>query len=107
MLNLDTAFIKQHSSSIIKPLTHLINLSITSGQFPDQLKKAVVTPIFKAGDTDQTCNYRPISILPALSKVLEKVVTEQLVDHLESNFYILSSLPLDINTRQKQQPVFC
>ncbi len=50
MFNLDTAFIKQHSSSIIKPLTHLINLSISSGKFPDQWKKSVVIPIFKSGD---------------------------------------------------------
>lgn len=47
-----THFSKQHSSPIIKPLTHLITLSITSGQFPDQGKKAAVSPIFKLGDSD-------------------------------------------------------
>ena len=83
--SINTAFIKQHSAIIIKPLTRLVNLSITSSQFPDLWKKSVVTPIFKSGDKNQVSNYRPISILPALSKVLEKVVTEQLVEHLESN----------------------
>ena len=62
-----------------------MNLSIVSGKFPDQWKKAIVVPIFKSGDRDQVSNYRPISILPVLSKVLEKVVTEQLVEHLEAN----------------------
>lgn len=66
-------------------MTHLVNLSIKSGLFPDQWKKAVVISILKLGDTEQVCNYCPISILPALSKVLEKVVTEQLADHLQSN----------------------
>ena len=69
----------------MKPITHLVNLSIIVGKFPQSWKQAIITPIFKAGAKDQACNYRPISILPALSKILEKAVTEQLIDHLESN----------------------
>lgn len=82
---LDTAFIKTHCSVLAKPLTYLINLSIRMGTFPQSWKRAIITPIFKSGAKDQACNYRPISILPALSKILEKIVTEQLIDHLESN----------------------
>ena len=85
LFGLDTAFIKKHSSILNEPITHLINLSIRAGRFPHCWKTAIITPIFKAGAPDQAGSYRPISILPAISKVLEKVIAEQLVDHLESN----------------------
>ncbi len=48
-------------------------------------KKALVKPIFKSGDSDDVNNYRPISLLPVFSKVLEKVVSEQFLHHLETN----------------------
>ena len=85
LFGLDTALIKTHSSTLIKPITHLINLSIRTGKFPQSWKTAIITPILKAGAPDHVGNYRPISILPVFSKVLEKVIAEQLVDHLESN----------------------
>ena len=53
----------------IKPLTHLINVSLKSGVFPSELKLAKVVPIFKAGDTSAINNYRPISVLSFFSKV--------------------------------------
>ena len=46
--------------------------------------------MFKADAKDQVGSYRPISILPALSRILEKIIKEQLVDHLESNTFINS-----------------
>uniref|UniRef100_A0A8C1L0A4 Reverse transcriptase domain-containing protein n=1 Tax=Cyprinus carpio TaxID=7962 RepID=A0A8C1L0A4_CYPCA len=85
---MDIAVIKTHSSTLIKPITHLINLSIRVGKFPQTWKTAVITPILKAGAPDKVSNYRPISILPVLSKILEKIVAEQLVDHLENNLLI-------------------
>ncbi len=75
--NLDTVF-KKNGSALVKPLTHLINLSIRTGQF-------LVKPIFKSGNSDDMVNYRPISRLPVPSKVLEKVVSEQFLHHLENN----------------------
>ncbi len=69
---------KKNGSALVKPLTHLINLSIRTGQF-------LVKPIFKSGNSDDMVNYRPISLLPVLSKVLEKVVSEQFLRHLENN----------------------
>jgi len=65
------------------PLTEIINASITSGIFPDQWKEAIVVPILKKGDPKETKNYRPVSCLPAASKVLEKVVCEQLTRFAE------------------------
>ena len=52
-------------------LFHLFKVSIQQGIFPDSLKFAKETPIFKSGDKDKVNNYRPISILPVFSKVLE------------------------------------
>ena len=54
-------------------------------QFPQELKKADVTPIFKSGDTLNPINYRPISITPALSKVFERILAKQINDYLQRN----------------------
>lgn len=60
--------------SVIPPLTYICNLSLSSGIVPSRMKIARVTPIFKAGDPTLLSNYRPISILPTISKVLEKIM---------------------------------
>ena len=70
-------------------ILHLINFSISTPTFPDAWKVAIVTPIHKSGDPKPPGNYRPISILPALSKILEKVVCSQLTSYLITN-HILS-----------------
>ena len=59
---------------IIKPLTLLINQVLNTGTFPDKLKIAKVIPIFKKGDPSLFENYRPISLLPVISKVLQKII---------------------------------
>lgn len=63
-------------------LTHLINFSLTTGTFPQAWKLAHVRPLPKSEQTSASCNYRPISILPTLSKVLEKIVRKQIVKYL-------------------------
>ena len=71
---------------IISPcLTNIINRSLTTGVFPDSLKKARVTPVPKEGDKCNLSNYRPISVPPVFSKVFEKVAYTQLYDYLENN----------------------
>ena len=69
----------------IEPLTYLINKSIELGIFPDEMKMAQVVPIFKAGDEQLVQNYRPISVLPFMSKIYEKIVANYLIDYLDSN----------------------
>jgi len=64
---------------VAEPLAHIINLSITRGIVPDQMKIARVVPLFKAGDRSLLTNYRPLSILPSFSKFLEKVVYSRLI----------------------------
>ena len=70
---------------IAKPLSHLFTLSITTGVFPAKLKVSKIIPIFKAGDHSSCDNYRPISLLSSISKILEKIVANSLVNHLEIN----------------------
>ena len=58
-------------------------VSITSGMFPDILKQAEICPIFKKGDAMNVCNYRPVSILPIVSKIYEKEMVRQLENYFE------------------------
>ena len=70
---------------IALPLSHLFTLSVTTGVFPAKLKTSKTIPIFKAGDRTSCDNYRPISLLSSISKILEKIVANSLVNHLELN----------------------
>jgi hypothetical protein len=63
------------------PISNLINSSFCSGIFPDFLKVASVIPIFKCGAREDVSNYRPIAILPPLSKIYEKCMTNRLMDY--------------------------
>ena len=65
-------------------LFHVFKVSIQQGIFPDSLKIAKVTPIFKSGDKDNVSNYRPISILPVLSTFLERITYNRVYNHLDS-----------------------
>ena len=68
---------------ISSQICRIINLSIKHGIIPDDWKTAKVIPIFKSGTRTDPGNYRPISVLPALSKILERAVHSQLIDYLE------------------------
>ena len=81
--NLPPGMLKDCSNELSEPLCYLINLSMISGTIPNEWKLAKVIPIFKYGDRTDPNNYRPISILPILSKILERAVHSQLLDHLE------------------------
>ena len=63
--------IKKCFGELCEPLKYLFNLSIVKGIFPDDLKIAKVTPIYKADNSSNVSNYRPISVLPCFSKMLE------------------------------------
>ena len=71
--------ILKHCGDYITPaIAHIINSSILHGVFPDSLKIANVIPIFKQGEKTDPCNYRPISILPTISKVFERHIAGQI-----------------------------
>ena len=71
--------------SLPKHLADLCNLSLLTCSFPNKLKIAHITPVFKSGKKDDPINYRPISILPSFSKIFEKVVTVRLIKFLNVN----------------------
>ena len=83
MNNNPMRIIKLSIDIIVEPLTEIINVSSVSGCFPDTLKIAKVLPIFKTGDPEKLENYRPISILPAFSKLYEKVVYNRIYRYLQ------------------------
>jgi potassium voltage-gated channel Eag-related subfamily H protein 8 len=67
---------------ISSPLAYICNKSLSTGIFPSCLKYSEITPIHKKGDKTDMSNYRPISLLPTLSKILEKVIYKWLLSHL-------------------------
>jgi hypothetical protein len=77
--------IKRVRQCLIKPLAHVINSSLVSGIFPDKLKISRIITVFKKGEETDPVNYRPLSILPTISKIFERVMYLQLIDYLETN----------------------
>ena len=70
---------------VVRPLTDIINCSLRSGTVPLDLKSARVIPLFKKGKMDDMDNYRPISILPTVSKLLERAVHTQFYQYLREH----------------------
>ena len=70
--------VRNCSGSLLKPLMAIFNLSLQKGYFPEDLKIARVTPIYKADDVNEIRNYRPTSVLPCFSKILERIMYNQL-----------------------------
>jgi hypothetical protein len=71
-----------------EPLARIINTSFISGTFPHFLKQAIVIPIHKKGDKSQINNYRPISLLSSISKLIEKIMLSRLTDYLTTHSII-------------------
>ena len=77
--------IKATYKTYLTPLTHILNLSIQKGFFPDSMKLAKVIPIYKAGDPMAVSNYRPVSILPLFSKLLERLMYNRMINFINKN----------------------
>ncbi len=70
----------------VKPIiTYIINLSIDTNKVPTKWKTAIITPLYKDGDRNSTSNYHPISVLPVISKIMERIVHNQIYDHLRKH----------------------
>ena len=99
--NLSGRFLKDGAKVFAKPITDLCNLSITSGKFPDSCKIAKLKPIYKKSSLTEASNYRSISLLPLISKVIEKVIHDQtgaflnsrnlLYNHQSAKIFLLTS----------------
>ena len=77
--------IKKCFGVLCEPLSYLFRLSLEKGVFPDDLKIAKVTLIYKAGDNSDVSNYRPISVLPCFSKALERLMYNRPYKYLKEN----------------------
>ena len=82
--NISSKVLKQIAPTIVKHLTTLIKQVFNTGIFPDKLKLARVIPLHKKGNPSLLNNYRPISLLPVISKVIEKIISNQLRLYFES-----------------------
>ncbi|CAB4024243.1 Hypothetical predicted protein, partial [Paramuricea clavata] len=81
-----SAKILQIAAPVIAPsLTEIFNMSIDSDQFPSDWKAARVIPLFKKGQRSMLDNYRPISILPVVSKLMERIMYDQMYEYLNQN----------------------
>lgn len=81
--NIGNFIVKRVASEIVKPLTMIFNLSISTGVVPDNLKIAKVVPIYKKGDAELLSNYRPVSVLPCFSKILERLVFNRCMSYID------------------------
>ena len=82
--------LKRCATVLAPSLTRIFNTSIVAGTVPHLFKKATITPIHKSGDKSQAGNYRPISLLPIVSKILEKVVSTQFKEYLNEHKFLPS-----------------
>ena len=80
---ISTKTIKTIKAALIKPITLIINQMLTTGIFPDKLKIAKIIPLHKKDEETLFTNYRPISLLPAISKIFEKVIFKQLYNFFQ------------------------
>ena len=93
--------LKALAPSIVRPLTIILNQSLTTGIFPDLLKTAKVIPLFKKEDAEIVDNYRPVSLLCAISKVFEKVAYNQIYDYFNDNkLFLKVNMVLENKTLQ-------
>ena len=82
---LSTKILKIASPMVSQSLTFLFNIIIATGNFPTEWKKARVSPLFKAGTRNELENYRPISVLPVISKVFERILYDQLYSYISTH----------------------
>ena len=79
--NIPPKILKIAADELAHPLANLINLSVTKSNFPMDLKKSELSPLYKCKDSLMSENYRPLSVLTSLSKIFEKVFNQQLYDY--------------------------
>ena len=83
---ISTKLLKLTALLISEPLAKLFNKSLTAGIYPEAWKEAIVQPIFKnKGSSSDTNNYRPISLLPCISKIFEKIIFDRIYKHISQH----------------------
>ena len=100
-----TKILQIAAPAVAQPLTKIFNKSIVLGQFPLEWKAARVIPIFKKGQRTMLDNYRPISILPVASKLIERILYNQLSNYLKKKS-ILSEYQFGFRSRHSTTTTF-
>jgi endonuclease/exonuclease/phosphatase family metal-dependent hydrolase len=83
--NISNKLVKLIKNEIIKPLTLIINQSLQNGIFPREMKVAKILPLYKKNENYLFDNYRPVSLLPSLSKILETIMHNQLYNYFDKS----------------------
>ena len=102
--NVSGHFLKDGAKVLSKPINDLSHLSLTSEKFLDPCKVAKLKPLYKKGSLTEPCNYRPISLLPLISKVIEKVIHDQTSTFLNSKNLLYT---YQSGFRKKHSTDFC
>ncbi|ELU08404.1 hypothetical protein CAPTEDRAFT_138148, partial [Capitella teleta] len=89
--DINTPLIKSRRTELIHPPTLITNKMINTSIFPDSLKIAKIKPLHKKGNRDSSENYRPISLLPILFKILGKVILHQIDQHFTTHHLYYNS----------------
>ena len=102
-----TCILKDCAHELAPAVAHLINLTLKTGLIPSELKAAEVIPIYKDSEKSQFTNYRPISVLSVISKILERCVYNKLIEDLEANS-LLSSQQFGFRKKRSTEfEMFC
>lgn len=96
--------LREHANNLAPVLAHITNLSFLTGEFPKALKNSKISPLYKKGDMNEVNNYRPLALISAISKVLEKAFRARLIEHLEGH-NVLS--PSQYGYRQNKNTTKC
>ena len=89
--SISNVMLKQLNDSISFLLMIIFNQSIVQGRFPGKMKKAEIIPLFKGKESNQVINYRPISLLVIISKVLEKIIYKRLYKFINKHEILYQS----------------
>ena len=88
---ISNSMLKELKTVLCQPLSVLFNRSISTGIFPSIFKKADVIPLHKSGSTNESTNYRPISLLITMSKILEKILYKHVYTFLDMTHQLFQS----------------
>ena len=91
MDDIPAGFLKTTSSVLAGPLCEIINHSFSEGKFPTEWKCAKIIALYKGGKRSVCDNYRPISVLPVLSKIMEKQISDSFYKYLTDNQLLCSN----------------